>query len=448
MRAHDSLYIPFLAVISILFASVDGPRAGDLLDLYQRAKEYDPVYQIAVQQRQLADQTLRESKAGIRPTVSGDVQLGWTYQNIKSSDNVLFQVGRTDFFNNSLALSFAQPIYRAEEFNRIPQAKAEVRRAVAVFISAEQDLIFRLSRANFEFLAARDDLDFAVAERRAIQQQLQETEERLASGLATMTDAHDARARFALAQTAEIDATDTVEDRRLAIAEITGVSPTTVGSLSETLPLSRPDIPEVDAWVQAALFQNPEIQAKKAAIEIARREVRNQRAVRVPDIDLVVNANQSNTGGSPYASGGGRNILSTDLAIRATIPLYDGRISARISGATRRQKIALQELEQTKRAVERETRGSYQRVVSGITRIEALTRSVFSYEAALVQKEEGLRAGIDTGLDVLDARRDLFRSKRELTQARYLYILNGLRLKRAAGSLSQEDLMQIDAYLE
>jgi outer membrane protein len=448
MRVNRVFCVFVAALISILAAELGGSRAGNLLDLYRRAVEYDPVYRIAVQEREIAGETLRESKAGIQPTLNGDVQLGWTYQNIKESDNILFQPGTSDFFNNALSLSFSQPLYRKQALNRIRQAKAEVRQAVARFASAEQDLIYRLSEAEFDFLAARDDLEFAVAERRAIQQQLQETEERLASGLATMTDAHDARARFALAQTTEIDAGEMLEDRRLAIAEITGLAPDEVGNLSETLPLTRPEISDVEAWVQTALFQNPEVQAYEAAIEVAQREVDNQRAVRVPDVDFVMNTNQSNTGGSQFAGGGGRNILNTDLAIRATIPIFDGRVSPRVAGAALRHKIALQELEQAKRAIERETRGSYQRVLSSITRIEALTRSVFSYEAALAQKEEGLRAGIDTGLDVLDARRDLFRAKRELTQARYLYILNGLRLKRAAGSLTPQDLVQIDAYLD
>ena len=81
-------------------------------------------------------------------------------------------------------------------------------------------------------------------------------------------------------------------------------------------------------------------------------------------------------------------------------------------------------------------------------RVEALLKSVFSSEAALAEKEEGLRSGLNTGLDVLDARRELFAAKRDLTQARYVYILSGLRLKLSAGTLGVDDLEQIDAYLQ
>ncbi len=87
-------------------------------------------------------------------------------------------------------------------------------------------------------------------------------------------------------------------------------------------------------------------------------------------------------------------------------------------------------------------------MMSGITRVEALQKSVFSYQAALAAKEQGLRSGLNTGLDVLDARRELFSARRDLAQARYVYILDNLRLKRSVGVLDVDDLAQINAYLQ
>ena len=41
-------------------------------------------------------------------------------------------------------------------------------------------------------------------------------------------------------------------------------------------------------------------------------------------------------------------------------------------------------------------------------------------------KEQGFRSGVNTGLAVLDARKDLFTARKDLAQSRYLYILNSL----------------------
>jgi outer membrane protein len=65
-----------------------------------------------------------------------------------------------------------------------------------------------------------------------------------------------------------------------------------------------------------------------------------------------------------------------------------------------------------------------------------------------VGKEEGWHAGLNTGLAVLDARKDLFLAKRDHSRARYLYLLNSLKLKQAAGILSIRDLEEINAYLQ
>ncbi len=81
-------------------------------------------------------------------------------------------------------------------------------------------------------------------------------------------------------------------------------------------------------------------------------------------------------------------------------------------------------------------------------RVTALTQAVVASESALAAKTEGFAAGIGANLDVLDASRDLYRAKRDLAAARYDYLLNGLRLKQAAGTLSETDLAQINGWLQ
>jgi outer membrane protein len=137
-----------------------------------------------------------------------------------------------------------------------------------------------------------------------------------------------------------------------------------------------------------------------------------------------------------------------DVALRLGIPLFDGGVrSARVRSAALRHQIAMQELELEKRRVERETRSAFRGVVSGVTRVQALNQAVFSKEQAVESKEEAFRAGLDTGLAVLDARRDLFSARRDSSQARYVYILNTLRLKQTTGSLGIEDLRAVGAYM-
>ena len=440
-----------LAGLALLFfiGAPDSASGTDLMTMYRKALEYDPQYLAARSERGIAGMAVRESRAGTLPNLSVNAAASYTIQDIRSSDNFLFQVGETDFSSQNFNIQLVQPIVRTEVYRRMDEAKAAVRRAESTFAAAELDLMVRVAEAHLNFLAAQDALDLATAEREAIGRQREEAEARSGLGLAKMTDVHEARGRYALAQATEIQARDTLEERRQAIAEITGEAPTQVEALGENLPLVQPDSPDPDRWVEAARFQNPKVRALEAGLEVARQEVRRQRAAYHPTLDFVASYRDNDTGGSIFAGGGGSRIDTQDFEVRLAIPIYDGgRASSLISTASLRQDIAAQDLERERRAVERETRSAFQGVVSGVTRVEALRQSVFAHEAALEAKEEGWRSGVNTALAVLDARQELFRSRMDLARSRYLYVLDSLKLKQSAGSLTVRDLEQINAFLQ
>ena len=448
MRGDVSRRIAPLLVVFVVGLGATGARAADLMDLYAKARSSDPTILSAQAERLIADQALREAKAGYKPTLSANGQTTRVYQDITHSENFLYREGESNFFNRNYGITLTQPLFHPEALTRIPQAQVEVEQARSKFAAAEQDMIFRLAQVVFGFLAASDNLELATSERMAIWQQLEESEQRLGSGMGTLTDVHEARARFALAQAKEIDARDAQEESREAIAEMTGEPPVDVKKLSETFPIGAPDRQEVGSWVQAALFQNPNVIALQAAVEIANREVRRQRAAYKPRLDLVASYDDVNSGGATIGTGG-NEIQSKNLVLRLGIPILDGGRSAALAqAASLRHQMALQEVEKTRRRVERETRAAFQGVMGGMTRVQALTQSVFSQESAVSAKEEGLRSGVNTGLAVLDARKDLYTARKDLAQSRYLYILNSLKLKQSAGSLQVEDLRQINTYFQ
>jgi outer membrane protein len=431
----------------VLISSLREARGESLVDLYLKARESDPTFRQAEYQLQISDEILLEARAGLLPVVDGTAERLRTYQDVSDTESFLFQEGKRDFDTTNWTVSLTQPVYRSAAIRRMPQARAEVRQAEAVFSASEQDLMFRLTQAEFNHMAARDNLEFNTAERMANYRQLLETEERIRSGLATITDLHDARARFSLSEAAESLAKDTLEDARQALMEITGFAPGDPPRLSESFPFIPPDNPDVQAWVESAMFQNYTIRARIEAQEIARLEVSRQRAAYFPTLDLVASYNDRDTEGTVF--GGGNQTVTTDISLRLGVPIWEGgRRSALTSAAALRESISTEDLEREKRRVDRETRAAFHGVTNGIERVNALRTSVFSNERAVASKEEGFRSGINTGLVVLDARRDLYSALKDLAQARYLYVLNSVKLKQSTGTLSVSDLRQIDTHLQ
>src|SRR5690606_21035632 len=101
-----------------------------------------------------------------------------------------------------------------------------------------------------------------------------------------------------------------------------------------------------------------------------------------------------------------------------------------------------------RRSAERQVREAFRGVTADISQVQALDQALQSSRTALRAQEAGLEVGTRTTVDVLNAQRELYRAERDRAQARYTYLLNGLRLKQAAGILEAEDLVPINDRLQ
>ncbi len=148
--------------------------------------------------------------------------------------------------------------------------------------------------------------------------------------------------------------------------------------------------------------------------------------------------------------GGFSSLERNDSAIglELTLPLYQGGL---ITSRTRQSRYAYtqaqEEQEQQRRSTERQARDTYRGVISGISKVEALQNAVVSNEKAVESAEAGFQVGTRSIVDVLDAQRELLRARRDYARSRYDYLLDTLRLKQAAGILSETDLAQINNLL-
>jgi outer membrane protein len=86
-------------------------------------------------------------------------------------------------------------------------------------------------------------------------------------------------------------------------------------------------------------------------------------------------------------------------------------------------------------------------VITDISRVQALKQAFESAKTALKATEAGFDVGTRTTVDVLDARRSVFIAETAYLRSRYDYLINGLRLKQAAGTLTTDDIAQIDSLL-
>ena len=128
--------------------------------------------------------------------------------------------------------------------------------------------------------------------------------------------------------------------------------------------------------------------------------------------------------------------------------LYDaGKSVSAIREARDNFHKAIQTVEVQRRAAVQQTRSFYLNIKTGLSQIAALKSSLQSSRAAAKATQEGFQAGTRTAIDVIVSLRDTFRSERNYNSARYNFLLNTIRLKQAAGNLSERDLQTLSRIL-
>jgi outer membrane protein len=211
--------------------------------------------------------------------------------------------------------------------------------------------------------------------------------------------------------------------------------------------LITPEPADNQQWADKALEQNPGLLVAVKAKEDAKQTIELERSGHFPSLDIVGQKSYASQSDSGF--GGSSKTHQDTLSLQLNMPLFEGGATAsKTREASHRLDQAMQNEEQKRREVIRQTREAFNSVMSGISRVKALKQAVISSEKALESTEAGYSVGTRTAVDVLNSRRDLFSAKRDYADSRYAYILSSLQLKQAAGILSVDDLAQINQWLE
>jgi outer membrane protein len=355
--------------------------------------------------------------------------------------------GDREYNNHGYTLSLTQPLYRQENYIQSNQADIAIEQAAASYQIAEQALILRVAERYFDFLSRQDEVKFSESEKEANAKQLEQVQQRFDLGLATITDLSESQAGYDLANADVITAENELANSRERLLETSGLYLEGLIPLASETPLVRPVPEESEEWIAVALVQNPNLRVIQKSKEDAQQVIALEKSGHYPSLDIVGEKNYTSQSDSSF--GGSSKVHQESVSIRFNLPIFEGGgVSSRVRQASHRLDEAMQNEEAQRRAVVRQGREAYNGVMSGISRVKALKQALVSGQKALESTEAGYEVGTRTTVDVLNVRRDLFRAKRDYANARYEYILSSLRLKQAAGTLSQNDLAQINTWLE
>ncbi len=429
----------FSATLGLVLAGgfFNPAAAENLWDIYRLALAYDAQYLGAAANYEAAKLELPLAKSGFRPQISSTGTIGRQRSDLTGSSS------SSD--NNRISVDLDLPLYDRSIGIGIDQAELRVDNARLQFDIAQDELTLRVADRYFNILAARDNKEVARLQKIAIKRQMDLAAERLDVGLGTRTDLYDARARFQQADADLIAADIVINNARQALVEIISVTPETIASLAQNSPLDPPIPNDIDHWINLSRNNNLEVKSESLNLLVAGHEVDRQRVARKPTISFSASQRFDDSEATSFSSG---SSSTASVGLSLNLPLYlGGTIDLRTRQAGMRFNASEQVLESVKRRVTSETTTAFLAVTSGISQVLALDEAIRAGESALEAKEDGFSAGLTTNLDVLDAQRDLSRSRTDYLRAKYNYILALLQLEQATGDLGDEDIQFINQWL-
>jgi len=426
---------------ALALAGAFGPAvAADLLNVYRDALVSDPVYQAARAQYQAGLEKLPQARAGYLPFASLS---GSSYRNRIDSDDP----PDLNYNTQSYSVNATQPLFRWQNWVAITQAEQQILQTEATFATSKQDLIVRVAQAYFDVLLAQDNVALSDAQKRSISEQLAQAKRNFEVGTSTIVDTLEAQARFDQAVAKEIADQNDLQVKRRALQQLVGKPADLLTPLREKLPLAEPRPNNIEDWVKTAGAASFSVAIARAAYEIARQEVDRARAGHYPTVDLSASYQRSR---SPDSFTGIGNVTRNSGAVGVVVgvPLFaGGATQSRVREALALRDKGEQDLENTQRTVAQLVRQNFLNVTSGIAQVRALEQALASTQSQLDSTILGRDVGVRTSVDVLNAQQQVFQTRRDLQQARYLYLMSTLRLKAATGTLAEPDLEETNRAL-
>ena len=458
----------FLKVLLFSFILIDNGNAASLLDVYEQALVNDPRIKEAFANKEAIIEAKPQARSFILPQLSGSASFSdndsdgqSTFQqkiiNPINGEEVVI-TNNTDFLQESETLQWdvtlRQAIFDYGSWMNLRKANKTVAQAEIDYLAAEQDLIIRVANAYFNVLAAEDTLEAEQAARQAIEKQLDQAQKRFDVGLIAITDVQEAQAAYDQSIANEITSKRNLATAKESLRAITDSYPGQLNKPDNNLPLIMPNPQSESDWVETSLEQNLSYLSAQVGVEIAKSEIKVQRSGHLPTIGIQASKRDIDTdsfrsdSGSEFTPADNENI-NEGVGVQLNLPLYSGgQVTSRVRQAVARHRASKEKLERVARETTRIARDSYLGVISGIATVKALQQSVKSSATALQATEAGYEVGTRTTVDVLDARRRLYSSQKNLAISKYDYLKNKLQLKQAAGTLTQSDLEQINNWLK
>lgn len=429
-----SLGLTLLLGLCAALAPADA-QAEDLLGLLARARAADPTWRQAELEVQSRGEDQRQALAAFLP----QTQLRGDWQHLQGSG-----VPGSDGRSRVLRAQIDQVLLDLAQGKRLDAAEARLLAEQARRDHAGQDLIARSAQRYLARLTAEALWAAQQASAEVFGQQVAQTRERVAAGLAARADLAQAETYHALALSQLAQAGQARADAQQALVELLGEDPGALQALADGPPPAtlQAGAGALADWLARAQA-HPQLRALDAQRQAAQAEGDAIRREHLPTLGLSLAAERLSGAGVPEAA---RQPRSATLSLSWALDSSGARASRQ-----RQAQIGQAQLDEAREAlarqIQREVQARHQAWQAGLQRWQAGEAAVAAARSAWASTQAGIGLGTHRMTDLVLAIQTLVQAQAALADARQQAVLAHVGLHQAAGVLDDVVAAEVNRWL-
>lgn len=411
--------------------------AEDLLEVYQQALQSDPQLRTAELKVEVGNAQKGQAFGQLLPQVSGTANWSTNNQHVESR-------GDNNYKGTRYYVSLTQSLIDFGKFWDWRRAQEVENQYTAELLDSQHNLMFNVVERYFGVLDAEDQLQLVQLETQATENELEQVGKQYAKQLIKVTDVYEVEARLDQLKADIIEAESRLIIAKQALKELTNQLPQQLVHLRDGIEYNELD-GNLDDWLAVAKSENPSLAAQQSAIEAASNNLAAQKSRYLPVVDLQLNYYDTDTG---FQSVQTSHTQTQVAALNVNVPIFTGGVTThRVFEAQSRLAISQEENEAKLRAIVKETSDAFSASNANARRIRASDKALSSASKSREAMQQGLKYGVETVSDVLRAQQLEYKAKRELARSKYEYIINRVRFLKAIGTISEDNLQEINAWM-
>lgn len=445
------LVLLFLLFSLVGVAAAEGIPAVDgapttLLQLYDLAMTTNPMVEGRRSSIVQAEAQKDQARSKLLPQVSATGNIGWNEftQEVPNSFTRQTTDVTTQYQTLRGVVQARQALFDLASYRAFEGTGFSVKQAEQDLEDARMKLTTDLVDRYLEFLQATDEANYLQSELDLTDGETQRIRRMYDRAMAKVTDLYEIEAYYQTLKTRELEISNAMTVALEKVREVAGVP---VADLARLKKEELPPVPgHLEQWVTEAVQQHPAMQALQHALEASAKTIASQWANHLPQVSLQMSGIYAKNGGfdnrqlDPYTVG--------TLGLQLNVPLFaGGSVKAGEREAIARFEITKYKRMEKQREIERETRTAYLGAQTGYSRIASTAREVEARVKARDGQQRGYELGASTIVALLEAKKNLLKSRFGYAKARYDYIRSLVALRVWGGTIARTDIEQINGWL-